>query len=196
MSEHPERWATFDRAMAAGGRMHALTLDKALSWKHARRVCDVGGGTGDLLGALLDLNPHLHGIVFDLPAVVERAIRHERLSAVGGDAFIEVPGGCDTYLLVNVLHDWGDTDAGRILRRVAEAAPNDARIVVVDSKPRAVPRPDMATAADILMAALTDGGQERDAAAFAALGTSCGLALRRSAQLASGDIAHELRVMR
>jgi hypothetical protein len=196
MAEHPDRWATFDRAMAAGGRMHALTLDKAFGWKDARRVCDVGGGTGDLLGALLDLNPHLSGVVFDLPAVVERAIHHERLSAVGGDAFVDVPGGCDTYLLVNVLHDWDDADAIRILQRVAAAAPTDARIVIVDSAPRAVPRPDMATAADILMAALTDGGHERDAAAFAALASACGLELRRSVPLASGDVAHELRARR
>jgi hypothetical protein len=51
----------------------------------------------------------------------------------------------------------------------------------------------MGIAADVLMAALTDGGHERDAAAFAALARPCGLALRRTTRLASGDLAHELR---
>jgi hypothetical protein len=55
MAQHPERWSTFDRAMSAGGRMHALTLAAALDWSGDRRVCDVGGGTGELLSTLLDL---------------------------------------------------------------------------------------------------------------------------------------------
>ncbi|CAN5486164.1 hypothetical protein BH20ACT2_BH20ACT2_14890 [soil metagenome] len=43
------------------------------------------------------------------------------------------------------------------------------------------------------MAALTDGGQERSTAAFAALAGACGLELHRTVRLASGDLAHELR---
>ncbi|HUP71434.1 MAG TPA: methyltransferase [Acidimicrobiales bacterium] len=191
MSLHPERWVAFDRAMAAGGRMHALTLDAALDWSAARRVCDVGGGTGELLASLLDLQPHLAGSVFDLPDVVERAVRHDRLTAIGGDAFREVPGGFDTYLLVNVLHDWSDDDAARILGRVAAAAAGSARIVVVDNERTATPRHDLAVSADVLMAALTNGGRERSTSEFAALGRRCDLHLSRSVRLASGDLAHE-----
>ena len=103
-----------------------------------------------------------------------------------------VPNGFDTYLLVNVLHDWNDADAARILGRVADAArPTDASVIVVDSDARAVPRADLSISADILMAALTDGGVERDTAAFGALGTTCGLRRVRTARLASGDLAHE-----
>jgi hypothetical protein len=191
MAAHPERGAVFDRAMAAGGRMHALVLDKALGWSKSRRVCDVGGGTGDLLVALLDLEPHLEGTVLDLPSVVARAQVHPRLAAVGGDAFAAVPAGFDTYLLVNVLHDWSDDDARRILTRVAEAAGPEARILVVDARVTTVPTADMAVATDVLMAALTDGGQERDTAAFSALGAACGLRRKRTVGLASGDVVHE-----
>jgi hypothetical protein len=191
MAAHPEQGATFDRAMGAGGRMHALVLAKALDWSKSRRVCDVGGGTGDLLVALLDLEPHLEGAVLDLPSVVERALAHPRLQAVGGDAFAAVPAGYDTYLLVNVLHDWGDDDARRILTRVAEAAGPDARILVVDAKAAKVPRAGIFVATDVLMAALTDGGQERDTNAFTALGAACGLRRRRTVALASGDVVHE-----
>lgn len=193
MAEHPERWAIFDRAMAAGGRMHALTLARDVDWSTTRTVCDVGGGTGDLLAALLDLVPGMEGTVLDLPPVVARAVRHDRLTALAGDAFAAVPGGFDTYLLVNVLHDWNDGDARRILGRVAEAMGPEARVVVLDGDHPTVPRDDLAAAADVLMAALTNGGKERSAAEFAALGRACGLRLARTHRLASGDLAHEFR---
>ena len=91
MAAHPDRWATFDRAMAAGGRMHALTLGAAVDWSGCRRLCDVGGGTGDLLAALLDLVPEMSGTVFDLPEVVERAVHHERMTAIGGTRSKQFP---------------------------------------------------------------------------------------------------------
>ena len=47
--------------------MHALALAAAIDWSTTETVCDVGGGTGDLLAALLDLEPHLVGTVLDLP---------------------------------------------------------------------------------------------------------------------------------
>jgi len=191
MSGHPDRWAVFDDAMAAGGRMHALTLDAALDWSASRRVCDVGGGTGQLLAALLERQPHLEGALFDLPAVVARAVEHERLTTIGGDAFREVPSGFDTYLLVNVLHDWNDDDAGKILDCVALAASRDARIIVVDNERTVTPHNDLAVSADVLMAALTNGGRERTTSEFAVLGQPCGLRLARTVRLASGDVAHE-----
>ena len=138
MTAHPERGATFDQAMAAGGRMHALTLAAAIDWSATTSVCDVGGGTGELLATLLDLLPSLRGTLVELPSVIERAVAHDRLTLVGGDAFTSVPTGFDTYLLVNVLHDWSDDDAVRILRTVADAC-GAARVLVVDSDHPSVP---------------------------------------------------------
>jgi O-methyltransferase domain len=191
MKAHRERGAVFDRAMAAGGRMHGLALTAAFDWSCDRQVCDVGGGTGALLAVLLDLVPTLNGTVLELPDVAARSVQHPRLRALGGDAFAAVPGGYDTYLLVSVLHDWNDADAQRILQRVADAAAGTARIIVVDSPRTSIPRDDLALSADVLMAALTNGGRERDTAAFAALGRACRLKLRRSVRLASGSLAHE-----
>lgn len=193
MDDHPDRWEIFDRAMAAGGRMHALGLAAVLDWSDDERVCDVGGGTGDLLAALLDLVPGVEGTVLDLPGVVGRTVEHPRLAAVGGDAFQQVPTGFDTYLLVNVLHDWDDGDALHILQRIAGAADPDARVVVVDSERTAGPRDDIAVSADMLMAALTDGGKERDASNFAGLGAAAGLRLAASHRLPSADYAHVFR---
>ena len=192
MADHPAEWATFDGAMAAGARMHALTLDAALDWTGVSSVCDVGGGTGALLAVLLDRHPSWRGVVLDLPGVVERAVEHPRLEPVAGDAFSEVPAGHDAYLLVNVLHDWGDDDCVRILQSVAAAVSERGRIFVVDALRRDRPIDDIGLRADVLMAALTGGGQERDAAQFATLGRAAGLRLAATTSLASGDVAHEL----
>ena len=189
MADHPERWAIFDEAMGAGGRMHALGLASAVEWDGTGTVCDVGGGTGHLLATLLELVPGLRGVVLDLPDVVARAVRHPRLTAVGGDAFEEVPAGCDTYLLVNVLHDWSDDDAIRLLGRVAEAAPPGARVIVVDNEATTVPRDRLTVSTDVLIAALTSGGRERDIPSFARLGAAAGLRHHRSVRLPSGDLA-------
>ncbi|MCC7076832.1 MAG: methyltransferase [Acidimicrobiia bacterium] len=193
MSEHPDRWRTFDEAMSAGARMHALALLAALDWPVDSSICDVGGGTGQLLATMLDLLPQATGTVLDLPDVVARATQRERLTAQVGDMFDAVPAGFDTYLLVNVLHDWGDDDVATILSTLAAAA-GPARIVVVDADHPKRPRDRIATGADVLMAALTGGGRERDGGALATLAAAAGLRLVDSTRLASGDWAHELRV--
>ena len=119
MSSHPDRSAAFDAAMEAGARMHGLVVAAALDWSSSRAVCDVGGGTGAFLAVLLEEEPHLRGVVLDLPDVIARARPHDRIEFVAGDAFAAIPAGFDTYVFVNVLHDWGDEDAVRLLTRAA-----------------------------------------------------------------------------
>lgn len=195
MSAHPDRGARFDAAMAAGARMHGLLLARALDWSGRARVCDIGGGDGTLLETLVTHHPSLHGTVLELPEVVRRLPERHRIVAVAGDAFEAVPTGFDTYLLVNVLHDWDDRAATHLLSRAADAAATSStehatsRIVVVDS--RAHPRPvdDIALLADTLMLALTPGGRERTVDDFAELGRAAGLRLHDQRALASGDVA-------
>lgn len=195
MTAHPDRGRTFDEAMAAGARLHALALLDALDWPADSTVCDVGGGTGHLLATMLRVLPRATGTVFDLADVVARVTPHERLTPRAGDMFDAVPAGFDTYLLVNVLHDWGDDHATTILRNVAAVA-GPSRILVVDADHPSTPRDRIATGTDVLMAALTGGGRERDRDALAALAACAGLRVVGSTRLASGDRAHELRSRR
>jgi hypothetical protein len=168
--------------------MHGLVLADAVDWSDIRRVCDVGGGTGALLGVLLDRQPHLDGVLFDLPAVVARAEPHERLAVRGGDAFAGLPEGCDAYLFVNVIHDWDDEAAVRLLR----AVPAGAKAIVVDGERRARPVDGVTLRTDVMMLALAPGGRERTTAEIAALATRAGRELTSTVALASGDRAHVL----
>ena len=152
----------FDAAMAAGGRLHGLALAEALDWSETRRVADIGGGTGALLGELVGRETHLAGVLLDVVSVIGRAVTSPAVEAIAGDAFVAVPGGCDAYLLVNVLHDWGDDDAVRLLQRVATDSPPGARVIVVESVRRGRPVNDLATTTDLLMLAVAPGGRETD----------------------------------
>jgi hypothetical protein len=134
---------------------------------------------------LLEREPHLHGVLFDLPAVVARAPAHERLSVVGGDAFTAIPDGCDVYLFVNVLHDWDDGDAARLLRNV----PRGTKTIVVEAERRTRPIDGITARTDLLMLALAPGGRERSAEEFARLARSGGGVVDRSVRLVSGDRA-------
>jgi len=200
MVDRPDRHAVFDAAMAAGGQMHGLLIARALDWSDARRVCDVGGGDGALLSVLLAEHEQLEGVVFELPEVATRVRARPRLGAVGGDAFEAVPSGFDTYLLVNVLHDWDDAAAERLLGNVAlaltegedvdgSASTSARRVVIVESEAHVRPRDDLAIRADLLMLALTPGGRERTVEELVALGARAGLRRQQVRRLASGDVA-------
>ncbi len=190
MRDNPERWAIFDEAMGAGARMHALTVNSAMDWATVTSVCDIGGGTGEFLIGLLELQPTLNGVLFDLAQVISRARSHPRLTSIAGDVFVSIPEGCDVYVLVNVIHDWNDEDAIRIFANVATAAVAKSQILVIDNDHPRRPRRDIATSSDVLMAALTNGGRERNKQDLEALAHKAGLVLVSSKPLASGDTGH------
>ncbi len=190
MAGNPERGRAFDAAMSAGGRLHGLMLAASLNWSASRRVCDVGGGDGSLLRTLLAHQTHLEGVLLDLPSVTANAEPADRLHISAGDAFDELPTDCDTYLFVNVIHDWSDDDAVRLLARARIDGPPDARIVVVEGRRNSRPADDITSRTDLLMLALAPGGRERTTEEFAKLGEQAGLRLKRSVPLPSTDFAH------
>ena len=87
-------------------------------------VVDVGGGRGHLLHAWLDAAPRASGVLFDLPSVIEQAIRRDdgRCSAQAGDFSVNPIPPYDTALLMTVIHDWADTEAVTILRNERAAS--------------------------------------------------------------------------
>jgi hypothetical protein len=194
-AQNLKRGAAFDAAMAAGGRMHGLALAKAIDWSDDQLVCDVGGGDGSLLDALLNHQPHLSGVLLDLPAVTTRVQPRiaEHVDVVAGDAFDAVPPGASTYLLVNVIHDWSDADAIRLLGRIAADAPSRTRVVVVEGIRRLAPVDDVAHRTDLLMLILAPGGRERTLEEVETIADAAGFNRERVVPLATGDVAHVLK---
>ncbi|KAJ4977531.1 hypothetical protein NE237_002637 [Protea cynaroides] len=54
-------------------------------------VVDVGGGTGMAVAEIVKTHPHLQGVNFDLPHVIDTAPQYPGVSQVGGDMFESIP---------------------------------------------------------------------------------------------------------
>lgn len=167
LADRPDERGAFDRAMS-GSRESKVDLVASADWRGDELVVDVGGGNGALLIELLRRVPGLRGIVFDLPETTrDEAAFGDRIEFVAGSFFERVPAG-DVYVLSTILHDWDDERAGQILRTIRAAAPDDARVLVVDAVVPAGNEPHGAKFLDLLMLALF-GARERDEAQWRSL---------------------------
>jgi len=133
----------FNEGQAANSRVAGRLVASEGGFEDAHLVVDVGGGKGALLAEVLRAHPGPRGIVCDLRAGLAETRAYlaqqgvgERCEVVEADFFTAVPGGGDVYLLKDILHDWPDADAVRILSVCRAAMAERARLLVIE---RAVP---------------------------------------------------------
>ncbi|MFD6183030.1 methyltransferase [Streptomyces goshikiensis] len=180
LAEDPARAASFDARMGSDlVAARGLDIVAGYDWGSLGHLVDVGGGNGSLLITLLNAYPGLRGTVLDLSGAartartaLDRAGLSERGKAVSGSFFEPLPPGADGYLLSSVIHDWGDEEAGAILRRCAQAAGTGGKVFIVERIGADGESPG--TAMDLRMLAYY-GGTERGAAELAALAADSGL---------------------
>jgi hypothetical protein len=183
LAQHPADAAVFDAAMLERTAAFAPSVAAGYDFSDVRTVVDVGGGRGNLLAAILHRHGHLQGTLFELPAVaagakavLDAAGVTDRCQVVAGDFFDAVPAGADCYVLANVLHDWDDARAARILASCREAMTRQGRVLIVE---RLIPG-DPAEAvpvllSDINMLVLSPGGRERTNTEYRRLLQAAGL---------------------
>jgi hypothetical protein len=183
--EIPEQAENFHRSMTNLSGMETAAILDAYDFSGIRTLADVGGGHGTLLGAILQRNPDLRGVVYDRPEVVAGVSPESlgasagRMTIEGGSFFERVPVGCDAYLLKHIIHDWDDERCRVILKRIVEQLPAGGRVLVCEMVVSDQPVAEMAKFLDIEMLLLTDGGLERTEAEFRDLFASAGLRLAR-----------------
>jgi demethylspheroidene O-methyltransferase len=127
--------APYSALMAASQPLVAQPLLDAYSLKRHRVLLDVGGGEGAFVTAVADRWPHLDLMLFDLPAVAERAAARlgGRVAVTGGSVFADpLPRGADVVTLVRVLHDHDDDAALAILRAVHAALPPGGTLLIAE----------------------------------------------------------------
>ncbi|MFI6712452.1 methyltransferase [Nonomuraea sp. NPDC050478] len=186
LAQHPPLAASFEQAMAHKTRISLDSVIAAVDWRTRGDVVDVGGGHGLLLQAILKISPQARGTVFDTPAGVATARAHlagspvaGRIAFAEGDFFGPWPAGADTYVLMNVLHNWPDDQVVRLLRRGAEALGPTGRLLVVETvvggagDQRSLARLDM-------MMLLFCGGKERSRPQYDELAARAGLTITGS----------------
>jgi C-methyltransferase len=178
LSQAPAEQAVFGRAMTARAAGDTAAVLAAHDFSACGRIVDVGGGRGHLLHAVLESAPRARGILFDLPGVVEAGgAVHPRLVRQAGDFFVDpLPAG-DTYLVMEVLHDWADAEATAILAAIRRAASDDAKVLIIEGILPEHLDPGSLTV-DVIMLTVT-GGRERTAGELEDLLDTAGLQLTR-----------------
>src|SRR3989442_2335460 len=131
----------------------------------------------------------MKGVLFDMPAVVERAEQPvqaaglaERCNPVGGDYFEAVPAGGDVYILSRVLMAYEDDRSVRLLRTCHRAMAGQGRVLIIQ---QVLPPPGSAASRDMLFeGTMSDlnmlvllGGYDRTEAEYGALLEAAGFTL-------------------
>jgi hypothetical protein len=184
-AQNPEEQGFFSAAMGNLSALAASELVRVYDFSTMQTVADVGGAHGVLLAAVLRANPGARGILFDLPHVIATArdaIAAEGLSQrcalVSGDFFEAVPEGADLHLLKQIVHDWDDERATRLLRNCHRALAPAGKLLLVEMVIPPDNRPSPAQAMDLNMLVLL-GGRERTEEEYRRLLQAGGFQLER-----------------
>jgi SAM-dependent methyltransferase len=192
LASHPETGHCFSQAMLDYARLIAAAVVAEYDFAGVRKVVDIGGSHGHLLSAILKANPAVSGVLFDRPAVVERAAERiraaglaERAELVAGDFFESLPEGGDLYILSRILMDYDDERSVRLLQNCRRAMRPGGRVLVVqllmpEQGAAAASRDRLFEAAvsDLNMLVLT-GGRERTEGEYRTLLGRAGFGLSR-----------------
>jgi predicted O-methyltransferase YrrM len=135
-----------DNRKAFIGAMHVVAskaapeVVAAINPGKARRLLDVGGGSGTYTLAFLKASPAMQATLFDLPPVIEMA--RDRLRAAGmvdrvtltpGDFYKdELPPGHDLALLSAIIHQNSPAQNEALYAKIYRALDSGGRIVVRD----------------------------------------------------------------
>lgn len=119
-------------------------------------VVDVGGGIGTSTLALARKYPALRYVIQDRPAVIVAGKKHCEIELPGAlesglveyeeHNFFDIQPrqNAGAFLLKQITHDWSDAYAVKILRRLADAATPETKLVLVDNIiPYACPSGDL-----------------------------------------------------
>jgi SAM-dependent methyltransferase len=180
------RFGRHHRMLVSYARHDYSTVPAALQLRGDERVVDAGGGLGALAAALVQGQPGLHVVVFDRPEVIQQAksdlAANLDIEFQAGDLFEDWGLRADAVVLARVVHDWGDADAMRILRRARAVLDPGGRLFVVEM---VVPEGGVAGALCDLHLLMVTGGQERTAVEYGALLAEAGFELTEVLRLAA-----------
>ncbi len=187
LAQRPEEGRVFNAAMGAKAQGAVAGILASYDFSGFGRIGDIGGGSGHLLRAVLDTEPAARGVLFDLPHVIEEAesMASERLTLQAGDFFQDALPSCDAYLLMEIIHDWGDEESVAILQAVRRAAPAGAKLLVLESIVPEDPGPDRSKTLDIVMLTLL-GGRQRTRQEYEEILAQSGFLLQREIDTHAG----------
>jgi hypothetical protein len=179
LDEHPHLRASFDQQMTDRFRTEVPRIVAGHDWGRYATIVDVGGGLGTLLAEILAAHPLLHANLVDLDPTATAANRtfaarhvNNRARTTPQSFFDPLPRGADAYLLADILHDWDDDNAHKIMARCVAAIDANGSIIVVEPVGGRRANAEM----DLAMFAIF-AGRERTVDEFRAFASAHGLVL-------------------
>lgn len=184
--KNPTVGQIFDQAMTEFSAANCAAVLAAYDFSSVGKLVDVGGSNGILLAAILQANPTMTGVVFDLPNVIdkaenflERAGVSNRCQLVAGDFFESVPTGGDIYILKHIVHNWDWERASKILTRCYEAMTKQSKLLLIEQVISSANEPCIAKLWDLHMLVVCPGGRERTEAEYQHLLKSTGFTFNK-----------------
>lgn len=191
--QNSEAGAVFNEAMTAFTAQSAVEVNAVYKFSGVNTLVDVGGGQGILIAGILKKHPHMRGINFDLPSVIEGAkalIEAQGLSSrchlIGGDFFESAPSGGDAYILKNVIHDWDDEHAAKILKNCHSVMPQNGKLLLVELVIPEGNKPFFGKFLDLDMMVM-GGARERTESEYRKLFAAAGFKLTRIISMTSPE---------
>jgi hypothetical protein len=184
LTEKPHLGLLFHEITSRAVNDRAAGIVAAYDFSNTNILVDVGGGNGTLLAAILLDNPNMQGILFDLPGVAAKAQDHfskeltARCQTIGGNFLQDsLPVGADTYLMSNIIHDWDDEHAIKILHNCCTAMHGESTLLLVEQiMPEKFTDAPATVGSDLSMLKLT-GGRERTEEEYRTILAAAGLQL-------------------
>ncbi|XP_002731375.1 putative bifunctional dTTP/UTP pyrophosphatase/methyltransferase protein [Saccoglossus kowalevskii] len=130
-------------AFFAGMRATAMNwfsspISKSFDLSTYCKVCDLGGGTGDVSYSLSVAYPQMKITIFDLPPVIKMTEEKKpewispNVTFQSGDFFTDTLPTSDCFILSNIIHDWPDDKVHIILSRVFKSLESGGSILVAE----------------------------------------------------------------
>ncbi|MEN6603347.1 MAG: methyltransferase [Bryobacteraceae bacterium] len=136
-----EEWiAAFIAAMQRNSQEGAPAVVEAVDASRVRRMLDVGGGSGAYSIALVQANPQLQAVIFDLEPVlaitrthIDRAGLATRITTRAGDLRTDAYGeGFDLVFISSICHMLSPAENVEMFRKALAALNPGGRIVMRD----------------------------------------------------------------
>ena len=190
LASQPEDEKQFVGAMVSAAAAPSIEVARIIAPREGDVIADIGGASGTLLHAILNVHPAARGIVFDRPNIAPHAIDaarqaglENRIDVTGGDFLVSVPEA-DILLLRYILHDWDDDTSIRILRSCRRALRPGGRVAIVE---RLYDGISAELALMDLNMLVSLGGRERNLGEFDALLTIANLRRTKVTQTGAGE---------
>jgi ubiquinone/menaquinone biosynthesis C-methylase UbiE len=182
--KNPSSGKLFDQAISGWAKNTHAAIIHSYDFSGIRTIVDVAGGHGALITAILNANPQMKGILFDLPHVVAEATEFlqsagvaDRCTTSAGSFFHSVPSGSDAYIISHTLHNWDNKACLSILQSIRKSMSQKGRLLVVEMVMPEGNEPHFSKWLDLDMLMMFSGGRERTEAEYRELFQAAGFEL-------------------